>query len=121
MSQQPNDNMVFTETESTMERDSAVDADEQYFDKDRWDEGGISDCGYSESIHATLMTLGGCMYGIFGDPSEGLSHRMKGIGSYFQEASYAVRDFRRGTLERKEFKFQTDDVESNDSSDAEEK
>jgi len=50
-----------------------------YFDKDRWDEGGRSDCGYADTIHDTLMTLGGWMHGIFGEPSEEMSDHMKGI------------------------------------------
>jgi hypothetical protein len=36
---------------------------------------------------------------------------MKGVGNYVQEASYAVRDFRRGTLQKDEFRFKTDDLE----------
>ena len=88
--------------------------EEEVYDKDRWDEGGVSDCGFSQGIHDTLMSLGECMHRIFGEPSEGMNRKMKGIGSYVQEASYAVRDFKRGTLERGEFKFNTDDLEIDD-------
>ena len=54
------------------------------------------------------------MHGIVGEPTEEMESRMKGIGSYFQEASYAVRDFRRGTLDKGEFKFKTDDLDLDD-------
>ncbi|KAL7496930.1 hypothetical protein ACHAWT_005839 [Skeletonema menzelii] len=82
--------------------------------KDRWDEGGRSDCGYSDIVHDTLMSVGQWMHGIVGEPNEEMEFRMKGIGSYFQEASYAVRDFRRGTLDKGEFKFKTDDLDLDD-------
>src|SRR5210317_1873321 len=81
------------------------------YNKDRWDEGGASDCGYSDSVHETLMSIGGFMHGIFGEPTEGLQRKMKGIGSYFQEAAYAARDLKRGDLDKKEFRFKTDDLE----------
>lgn len=85
--------------------------EEELYDKQRWDEGGRSDCGFADTIHDTLMSLGGWMHGILGDPDEEMSSRMKGIGNYFQEASYAVRDFKRGTLDKGEFRFNTDDLE----------
>ena len=72
------------------------------FTKNRWDEGGQSDCGYSDSVHETLMSIGKCMYGIFGEPSDKLHGKMKGIGSYFQEASYVARDWKRGDLKKEE-------------------
>lgn len=81
------------------------------YNKDRWDEGGASDCGYSDSVHETLMSIGGFMHGIFGEPTEGLQRKMKGIGSYFQEAAYVARDLRRGELDKKEFRFKTDDLD----------
>ena len=86
-----------------------VEVDE--YNKDRWDEGGASDCGYSDSVHETLMSIGGFMHSIFGEPTEGLQRKMKGIGSFFQEAAYAARDLRRGELDKKEFRFKTDDLE----------
>ena len=68
------------------------------FKKKQWDEGGRSDCGYSDVVHDTLMSVGLVVHKLFGEPSDSLHTKMKGIGSYFQEASYAVRDFKRGTL-----------------------
>lgn len=88
----------------------SVEGSVDEYNKDRWDEGGASDCGYSDSVHATLMFFGGFMHGIFGEPTEGLQRKMKGIGNYFQEAAYAARDFERGNLEKKEFGFNTDDL-----------
>ena len=72
------------------------------FKKIRWDEGGQSDCGYSETVHETLMSVGKCMYSLFGEPGDKLHGKMKGIGSYFQEASYAARDWKRGDLKKEE-------------------
>ena len=72
------------------------------FKKMRWDEGGRSDCGYSDTVHDTLMCLGGYVHSIFGEPSDTVQASMKGIGSYFQEAAYAARDYKRGTLSKGE-------------------
>ncbi|EED93035.1 predicted protein [Thalassiosira pseudonana CCMP1335] len=66
------------------------------YNKDVWDEGGRSDCGYSDSVHDTLMTIGEKFYSVLGEPSEVMQTKMKGIGSYFMELSYAARDLRRG-------------------------
>lgn len=68
------------------------------YNKDVWDEGGRSDCGYSDQVHDIFMTIGETVYSMFGEPSEQLQKPMKGIGTFFQEASYAVRDFQRGRL-----------------------
>ncbi|KAL7542419.1 hypothetical protein ACHAXR_012062 [Thalassiosira sp. AJA248-18] len=71
--------------------------DDENCNKDKWDEGGRSDCGYSESVHDTLMVIGEATYSLFGEPSDMLKIHMKGVGSCFQEASYAARDLTRGT------------------------
>lgn len=92
--------------------ESYEDDEGETINKDRWDEGGRSDCGYPDIVHDTLMSLGQWMHGIVGEPTEEMENQMRGIGSYFQEASYAVRDYRRGTLEKGEFKFKTDDIEN---------
>ena len=94
--------------------ESVSDDEGETINKDRWDEGGRSDCGYPDIVHDTLMSLGQWMHGIVGEPTEEMETQMRGIGSYFQEASYAVRDYRRGTLEKGEFKFKTDDIENED-------
>ena len=93
------------------EEEEEYNNNNNYYDKDRWDEGGLSDCGFSILCHETLMSIGGCMHHIFGEPSDKMSRNMKGVGNYVQEASYAVRDFRRGTLYKDEFRFKTDDLE----------
>lgn len=61
-----------------------------------WDEGGPSDCGYSQSVHSTLMDVGGTVHSVFGPPSESVKNGIQHIGNWFQEASYAVRDIFRG-------------------------
>ncbi|KAL7468741.1 hypothetical protein ACHAXS_008973 [Conticribra weissflogii] len=82
--------------------DGDEDLEEDYPSKDRWDEGGRSDCGYSDGVHETLMSIGEKVFKIVGEPSETLQKRMKGIGSFFQEASYAVRDIKRGNFHMKD-------------------
>lgn len=57
---------------------------------------GKSHCGYSEGVHDILMTLGESVYYVLGEPSEDMQKCMKGVGSYFMEMSYAVRDIQRG-------------------------
>ena len=61
-----------------------------------WDEGGPSQCGYSEPIHGVLMSAGAAIHRVVGDPGEGMKVGMRRIGNFFQEASYAVRDVVRG-------------------------
>ena len=77
------------------------EADDDY-NKDVWDEGGRSDCGYPDGVHDTIMSIGEKVYELLGEPSETIQKRMKGIGSFFQEAAYAVRDIKRGKLNIKE-------------------
>jgi hypothetical protein len=61
-----------------------------------WDEGGSSDCGYSETFHSVVMTVGQGIYGLVGSPSDNLQGIQKSIGNWFQELSYATRDIVRG-------------------------
>lgn len=68
-----------------------------------WDEGGVSDCGYSTGVHDTLMSVGQSVHNIIGSPSESVKTGMGSVGNWFQEASYAVRDIVRGD-NSKEFK-----------------
>jgi len=37
-----------------------------------WDEGGPSQCGYSEPIHGVLMSAGAAIHRVVGDPGEGV-------------------------------------------------
>ena len=77
--------------------------DREELDEDlEWDEGGPSQCGYSEPIHSVLMSAGSTIHRIVGDPGEGLNTSMRRIGNFFQEASYAVRDVVRGDGEVKQ-------------------
>lgn len=62
-----------------------------------WDEGGVSDCGYSESIHNTLMNVGETIHRVVGAPtSNHVIKIQKSVGNWFQELSYATRDLIRG-------------------------
>lgn len=74
-----------------------------------WDEGGKSHCGYPDSIHETLMSIGESMHSFFGEPNEDVQSKMRDVGNYFQEMSYAARDFQRGKLSVKEMTNVPDD------------
>lgn len=78
------------------DEEGAEEADEVQ----EWDEGGPSHCGYSESVHETLMAVGQSVHSVVGEPSGDVEHGViKSVGNWFQEASYAVRDFVRGNKE----------------------
>ena len=70
--------------------------DEEFHKVTEWDEGGASHCGYSEGIHETLMTVGGSVHGVVGDPPQAVERKMNTVANWFQEMSYAIRDFWRG-------------------------
>eukprot|EP00579_Thalassiosira_antarctica_P000160 CAMPEP_0201866244 /NCGR_PEP_ID=MMETSP0902-20130614/892_1 /ASSEMBLY_ACC=CAM_ASM_000551 /TAXON_ID=420261 /ORGANISM="Thalassiosira antarctica, Strain CCMP982" /LENGTH=172 /DNA_ID=CAMNT_0048391173 /DNA_START=140 /DNA_END=658 /DNA_ORIENTATION=+ len=87
-----------------------IDGDEDHLDDDddeeenekvdkEWDEGGKSHCGYSDSVHDTLMSIGESINKVVGEPNDGVQNAMKGIGNWFQEASYAARDLQRGKMD----------------------
>ncbi len=76
--------------------DEALDVDEA--PPKEWDEGGKSHCGYSDQVHDTLMLIGESIHKVVGEPSETVQSAIKGIGSWFQEASYAARDVQRGKM-----------------------
>ena len=81
------------------DEEGAVDdlEDGKELDEDlEWDEGGPSQCGYSEPVHGVLMSAGAAIHRVVGDPGEGVKVGMRRIGNFFQEASYAVRDVVRG-------------------------
>lgn len=61
-----------------------------------WDEGGPSHCGYHESVHATLMAVGASVHSVVGSPPEPVEGKLNLVANWFQEASYAIRDFVRG-------------------------
>ncbi|KAL7476840.1 hypothetical protein ACHAW6_002673 [Cyclotella cf. meneghiniana] len=76
------------------------DLDDELLEDDvtRWDEGGRSDCGYGDSVHDTLMSIGSTIHKVVGEPSEAVIETMNQIGNWFQEASYAARDLRQGNM-----------------------
>lgn len=74
------------------------DEDEDHEEFKGWDEGGKSDCGYRDSFHDTLMAIGASIHKVVGEPSERIKKAMKGVGNWFQEASYAARDLKRGEM-----------------------
>lgn len=61
-----------------------------------WDEGGASHCGYHQTVHDTLMAVGKSVHDLVGPPPEPVDTKMNVVANWFQEASYAVRDFFRG-------------------------
>ena len=63
-----------------------------------WDEGGKSHCGYGDQVHETLMSIGQSIHKVVGEPNENIKSAMDTVGNWFQEASYAARDFKRGNM-----------------------
>jgi hypothetical protein len=45
------------------------------------------------------MKIGETIHKVVGEPNDRVYSAMKGIGNWFQEASYAVRDVRRGKMD----------------------
>lgn len=83
----------------TDHEDDGIHEGEHEPEDQEWDEGGPSQCGYSETVHDTLMSVGKSVHGVVGGPSEVVEDGMKAVGGWFQEASYAVRDYVRGNKE----------------------
>jgi len=80
---------------SDEEHDDEED-DDLYSAEAEWDEGGPSHCGYGETLHNTLMSVGRSVHKLVGDPSPTIGKEMRAVGNWFQEASYATRDFMSG-------------------------
>jgi hypothetical protein len=101
---------VYSETTKSTEKSNTYHPDEdpihededEDFDEEEahkattWDEGGASHCGYAEPIHDTLMKVGASVHKVVGEPPQFLEKRMNTVANWFQEMSYAVRDFMRG-------------------------
>jgi hypothetical protein len=85
----PDDDAIHEDTEDDFDEEEAHKPTE-------WDEGGASHCGYSDMVHETLMKVGGSVHNVVGGPPHFLETRMHIVANWFQEMSYAVRDFMRG-------------------------
>ncbi|KAL7524680.1 hypothetical protein ACHAXR_001539 [Thalassiosira sp. AJA248-18] len=79
--------------------DDGDEADEHENEVKEWDEGGKSHCGYGDSVHETLMSIGASIHKVVGEPNDGVQGAMQSIGNWFQEASYAARDMKRGNMD----------------------
>mmetsp|Transcript_25353 Transcript_25353/g.43278 ORF Transcript_25353/g.43278 Transcript_25353/m.43278 type:complete len:212 (-) Transcript_25353:350-985(-) len=79
--------------------DHELDEEEIENEVKEWDEGGKSHCGYGDSVHDTLMSIGQSIHKVVGEPSDGVQGAMQSVGNWFQEASYAVRDLKRGKMD----------------------
>jgi hypothetical protein len=93
-----------TEIEKTSSFPDEIRDDLSHDDEDcppvkEWDEGGKSHCGYNDYIHDALMLIGERIHKVVGDPNEQVRSAVKGIGNWFQEASYAARDVRQGKMD----------------------
>jgi hypothetical protein len=83
-----------SDVEHEDEEDSIASGDETAVKP--WDEGGQSDCGYSDAVHDTLMSVGQSVHDVTGDSHQEVLGVQHLIGNWFQELSYAVRDIVRG-------------------------
>ncbi len=105
---------------SDEDRDEQEEDDNEEFRK--WDEGGKSDCGYRDTFHDTLMAIGASIHKVVGEPSEKVRKAMKGVGNWFQEASYAARDFKRGEMNiAEEIKGSNEEEEDEEEDEGEER
>jgi hypothetical protein len=106
----PNNNTAVNMTTEVEKSSSLLDENRDDLDNDddpeedcppvkEWDEGGKSHCGYNDYIHDALMLIGERIHKVVGDPNEQVRSAVKGIGNWFQEASYAARDVRQGKMD----------------------
>ena len=86
--------------DANQDQDEEGDDDEEEEEEHvkEWDEGGKSHCGYGDSVHETLMSIGQTIHKVVGEPNETVHNAMDTVGNWFQEASYAVRDLQRGKM-----------------------
>jgi hypothetical protein len=97
-----NENMSPNTAISNIHNDPAESFDEETEDElaggvKQWDEGGVSDCGYNDTVHHTLMNVGETIHNVVGAPtSKNVLSLQKSIGNWFQELSYATRDLFNG-------------------------
>ena len=86
--------------DANQDQDEEGDDDEEEEEEHvkEWDEGGKSHCGYGDSVHETLMSIGQTIHKVVGEPNETVINAMDTVGNWFQEASYAVRDLQRGKM-----------------------
>ena len=101
------------------DRDEHEEEEEHEEEFKGWDEGGKSDCGYRDTMHDTLMAIGASIHKFVGEPNEKLQKAMKSVGNWFQEASYAARDFKKGNLNVKEGLQDVDEEEDDEVDDEE--
>lgn len=104
---------------SDEDRDEHEEEEEHEEEFKGWDEGGKSDCGYRDTWHDTLMAIGASIHKFVGEPNEKLQLAMKSVGNWFQEASYAARDFKRGEMNMKEGLQDVDEEEDDEEDDEE--
>jgi phage-related protein len=68
------------------------------------------------------MSMGSAIHKVVGEPSETVIEAMNQIGNWFQEASYAARDFKQGNMNVREETMQAvKSVVSGDDEDEEDK
>ena len=91
-----NEKNVSMDDDNLQTDDDDISVDVDHEELKAWDEGGASDCGYSQGVHDTLMSIGGGVHNVVGDPTSQTKSAMGQVGNWFQEMSYAVRDIFRG-------------------------
>ena len=89
---------VLTDNEEGDDDEEEDEEEEEEVHVKEWDEGGKSHCGYGDSVHETLMSIGKSIHSVVGEPNETVHNAMDTVGNWFQEASYAVRDLQRGKM-----------------------
>mmetsp|Transcript_25228 Transcript_25228/g.54340 ORF Transcript_25228/g.54340 Transcript_25228/m.54340 type:complete len:173 (+) Transcript_25228:89-607(+) len=91
---------IFSDADEDHQDDEDDEEEHEEHETKEWDEGGKSHCGYGDTVHDTLMSIGESIHKVVGEPTnEGVQHAMKSVGNWFQEASYAARDLKSGKMD----------------------
>mmetsp|Transcript_43537 Transcript_43537/g.63891 ORF Transcript_43537/g.63891 Transcript_43537/m.63891 type:complete len:163 (+) Transcript_43537:111-599(+) len=59
-----------------------------------------SDCGFSDTVHDSLMSIGKSMHGCIGEPSDSVERSMLNFGNVVQEVSISWQDFMNGKAKK---------------------
>mmetsp|Transcript_30613 Transcript_30613/g.34911 ORF Transcript_30613/g.34911 Transcript_30613/m.34911 type:complete len:146 (+) Transcript_30613:54-491(+) len=86
-SQRPDDE-VLVDSRTT---DGILDDDERSIESETFQ--GKSDCGFSDTVHDTLMAAGKAIHNLVGEPHSIVESAMKETGDFVKDTAVALHDF----------------------------